>query len=179
MLLHHKYSIVTMLILLPFLAACSGTYAPLTTVEKVDLQKYLGKWYEIASIPNSFQKGCNCTTAEYTIEDDFIRVINSCRKDSVTGALDKARGKAFVVEGSGNSRLLVQFFWPFKGHYYIIDLASDYSYAVVGSPSRKYLWILSRSPRIAPEIYNTICKNAEAKGFNISLLRKTIQDCNE
>ena len=162
--------------LLSFLG-CSHSYPPLETVANVDLNRYLGKWYEIALFPNSFEKGCNCTTAEYSIEGDYIRVVNSCRRDSIKAAPDVARGKAFVVNGSNNSKLRVQFFWPFRGDYWIIDLADDYTYAVVGSPNREYLWILSRTPKIDPKLYENIVKRAEKKGFDISKLKLTEQEC--
>ena len=157
----------------------SSNYAPLDVVDKVDVQRYLGKWYEIALLPNSFEKGCSCTTAEYSlIDSNTIRVINSCRKDSVNGKVDQANGKAFVVEGSNNAKLRVQFFWPFRGDYWIIDLDKEnYSYAVVGAPSRKYLWILSRSPKIDKELYNTLIEKCKAKGFDIIKLEKTKQEC--
>ena len=156
----------------------SSNYPPLDVVDKVDVQRYLGKWYEIALLPNSFEKGCNCTTAEYSLIDSTtIRVINSCRKDSVKGEVDQANGKAFVVEGSNNAKLRVQFFWPFRGDYWIIDLDKEkYSYAVVGAPSRKYLWILSRAPKIDEALYNTLIERCKAKGFDISKLEKTKQE---
>ncbi len=98
---------------------------PLQTVPKVDLEKYVGKWYEIASFPQYFQKGCHCTTAEYTLSDKGnIIVENRCNKDSVHGKESYIKGKAFVEEGSMNAKLKVQFFWPFKAKYWIIDLAS-------------------------------------------------------
>jgi len=156
----------------------SSNYAPLDVVDKVDVQRYLGKWYEIALLPNSFEKGCNCTTAEYSLIDSTtIRVINSCRKDSVKGKVDQANGKAFVVEGSNNAKLRVQFFWPFRGDYWIIDLDKEnYSYAVVGAPNRKYLWILSRTPRMDEIIYNALIEKCKTKGFDISKLEKTKQE---
>jgi len=161
-----------------FLTSCKSDYAYLETVQSVDLNRYIGKWYEIASFPQSFQKGCNCTTAEYSLTDDnYIRVINSCRKDSPDGKLKTANGKAFIVDGSNNSKLKVQFFWPFKGDYWIIDLDNDYNYAVVGHPSRKYLWILSRTPQMDDVLYDSIVKRAEAKGFDISKLQITNQSC--
>jgi len=150
----------------------------LQTVENVDLQCYMGKWYEIVSFPQRFQKGCHCTTAEYELTDKgYVRVINTCRKDSPSGKISQASGKAFLVEGSNNSKLKVQFFWPFKGNYWIIDLAEDYSYAVVGDPSRKYLWILSRTPQMDPDLYREIVGRAEQKGFDISRLLVTDQSC--
>src|SRR4051812_25046215 len=92
---------------------------PLETVPHVDLNKYAGKWYEIASYPQRFQKGCNCTTAEYTLsEKGYMIVENRCNKDSVNGKQSYIKGKAFVVENSGNAKLKVQFFWPFTGKYW-------------------------------------------------------------
>ncbi|MBK7304505.1 MAG: lipocalin family protein [Saprospiraceae bacterium] len=146
----------------------------LQTVPRVDLQKYAGKWYEIASFPQSFQKGCYCTTAEYTLhEKGYVIVENRCNKGSVDGKQSYIRGKAFVEKGSGNAKLKVQFFWPFKGKYWIIDLADDYSYAVVSNPNRKYLWILSRTPTIGVTLYGQILERLELKGFDISKLQKT------
>lgn len=147
----------------------------LQTVSSVDLERYAGKWYEIASFPQSFQKGCYCTTAEYSLSDKgYVIVENRCRKDSVKGKESYIKGKAFVEPGSGNARLLVQFFWPFKGKYWIIDLAPDYRYAVVSHPNRKYLWILSRTSEMQAEDYAGICSRLEAKGFDLSKLKKTV-----
>lgn len=150
-------------------------YAPLDTVPSVDLARYIGKWYEIASLPVSQQKGCSCTTAEYSVmEDGVIRVVNTCRKGE---DLDKAEGKAFVVEGSGNAKLRVQFFWPFRGDYWVIDLAEDYTYAVVGTPSRKYFWILSRTPSMAEDTVQALAARLQARGFDTSKMQRTVHDC--
>ena len=143
---------------------------PLETVPSVDLQKYLGRWFEISSFPQSFQKGCHCTVAEYSMEKDFIRVINTCRKDSSEGKVKRAKGKAFVVKGSNNAKLRVQFFWPFRGDYWIIDLAEDYSYAVVGEPSREYLWILARDPRMDDATYARIAGSLANFGYDAAKL---------
>jgi len=148
----------------------------LQTVPYVDLEKYSGKWYEIASLPQRFQKGCNCTTAEYSLTDKgFVIVENKCNKGSINGKQASIKGKAFVVANSGNAKLKVQFFWPFKGKYWIIDLAKDYSYAVVGHPNKKYLWILSRTPRMDEAIYQKIISNIKAQGFDISRIKRTKQ----
>lgn len=162
------------------LSCGSSNYAPLDVVEKVDVNRYMGKWFEISHLPNSFQKGCNCTTAEYSIiDEETIRVINSCRKDSTSGELDKANGKAFVVDGTNNAKLRVQFFWPFRGDYWVIDLDNEnYQYAVVGTPSRKYLWILSRTPKMDDKIYNMLVERCKTKGFDVTKLTLTNQDCN-
>lgn len=148
----------------------------LQTVPFVDLNKYLGKWYEIASFPQVFQKGCHCTTAEYSLSDKgYVIVENRCNKDSVLGKQSYIKGKAFVEENSGNAKLKVQFFWPFKGKYWIIDLANDYSYAVVSHPNKKYLWILSRNSKMDDSVYQGILSRLKSKGFDLQKLQKTEQ----
>ena len=146
------------------------------TVPFVDLKKYAGKWYEIASFPQRFQRNCNCTTAEYTLsEKGYVIVTNRCRKDSVSGREVSIRGKAFVVKGSNNSKLKVQFFWPIRGKYWIIDLAEDYSYAAVSHPNKKYLWILSRTPVMDQNIYLQIIARLKNMGLDTDKLRLTSQ----
>jgi apolipoprotein D and lipocalin family protein len=155
--------------------SCKINNTELKTVPDVNLERYCGLWYEIASFPQKFQKGCRCTTADYKLtEKNYIRVINKCQKP---GKFAKIEGKAFVVKGSGNAKLKVQFFWPFKGDYWIIELDPDYNWAAVGNESRKYLWILSRRPVMQETIYNEILNRLTAKGFDVSKLRKTEQDC--
>lgn len=161
---------------LAFAMATLSNAQPLRTVPNVDLAKYAGTWYEIASFPQRFQKGCHCTTATYTQSDKgYIIVENRCNRDSVNGKASCIKGKAFVEEGSGNAKLKVQFFWPFKGKYWIIDLADDYSYAVVGHPNRKYLWILSRTPKMADDVYQGIIGRVKANGFDTGKLQRTQQ----
>lgn len=146
---------------------------PLQTVPFVDLKKYAGKWYEIASYPQRFQKGCVQTTAEYSLsEKGYVIVENRCKKNGKTSYI---KGKAFVVPNTGNAQLKVQFFWPFKGKYWIIDLADDYSYAVVSHPNKKYLWILSRTPQIKGKTYEQILTRLKQKGFDLSKLKHTQQ----
>ena len=107
-------------------SACSNK--PLETVQKVDVKRYMGKWYEIASFPQRFQKGCSCTVAEYTLnENGTVKVDNSC---TAYGKKKQSIGKAKVVDKETNAKLKVSFFRPFWGKYWIIDLADDYSYAV-------------------------------------------------
>jgi len=148
----------------------------LQTVPHVDAQKYAGKWYEIASFPQIFQRGCHCTTAEYTMTDKgYLIVENRCNRDSIHGKQSYIKGKAFVEENSGNAKLKVQFFFPFKAKYWIIDLADDYSYAVVSHPNRKYLWILSRTPKISDAVYQQILSRLKEKGFDLTKLQITEQ----
>ena len=176
-----KFRIILTLITLSSTLSCmNGNVADkdtLKTVPFVDLKRYAGKWYEIASYPQRFQKGCHCTTAEYTLspDGDYIVVENRCNKDSVNGKPSGIKGKAFVDKNSGNAKLKVQFFWPFKGKYWIIDLADDYRYAVVSHPNRKYLWILSRTPQMNAADYQGIIDRLKAKGFDLSKLKLTVQ----
>lgn len=167
------------LTLLLILALCIGSFSSaqmLQTVAHVDLAKYAGKWFEIASYPLSFQKNCNCTTAEYTLSPKgFVVVENRCNKDSVNGKESYIKGKAFAPKNGDNAKLKVQFFWPFKGKYWIIDLASDYSYAVVSHPSQKYLWILSRTPKMDNATYAQILAKLTEMQFDLSKLKRTTQ----
>ena len=171
-------SIYKLLLLFFFTLICSTMQAQdtLKTVTNVDLNRYAGKWYEIASFPQFFQKGCNCTTAEYTVcNKGYVVVENRCNKDSVNGRESYIKGKAFVVKNTGNAKLKVQFFWPFRAKYWIIDLADDYSYAVVGHPNKKYLWILCRTPQLNELLYNQIVERIKNKGFDINKLQRTLQ----
>ena len=145
----------------------------LKTVSSVDLNKYSGTWYEIASFPQRFQKNCECTSAVYTPTDKgYIIVENRCTRNDKESYI---KGKAFVDANTGNAKLKVQFFWPFKGKYWIIDLADDYSYAVVSHPNKKYLWILSRKPKLDDDVYNAIITRLKEKGFGLSKLQLTKQ----
>jgi apolipoprotein D and lipocalin family protein len=148
----------------------------LETVSVVDLEKYAGKWFEISSFPQVFQEGCFCTTAEYTLTKKKIVIVeNRCNRGGINGAQTYIKGKAFVKRNSENAKLKVQFFWPFKSKYWIIDLAADYSFAVVGHPNRKYLWILSRTPKMDETIYDTLLTRLQKNGFDLTKLKKTEQ----
>jgi apolipoprotein D and lipocalin family protein len=149
---------------------------PLQTVERVELPRYLGTWYEIASFPQRFQQGCTATTATYTLRDDGdIDVLNRCRKGSLDGPEDSARGLARTTDPAASAKLKVTFFRPFWGDYWVIDLGRDYEYAVVGHPSRDYLWILSRSPAMPDDVYAGILSRLEAQGYETERLVKTPQ----
>lgn len=168
--------LISLIILFLLMTATNNQAQTLQTVPNVDLKKYAGKWYEIASYPQYFQKGCHCTTAEYTIsEKGYVIVENRCNRNSVTGKQSYIKGKAFVEEGSGNAKLKVQFFWPFKAKYWIIDLANDYSYAVVSHPNKKYLWILSRTPKMEDTVYQKILLRLKENGFDLAKLKITKQ----
>ncbi len=158
-------------------AACAHAPSgpPLRTVDRVDLSRYAGRWYEIATIPMSFQKGCAGVTADYAIRDDGdVDVVNTCLQGGLDGPRRTAKAKAWSVDPS-NAKLEVRFFWPFHGSYWVIDLDPDYRWAVVGHPSRKYLWILCRTPRMPDATYEAILGRLREQGYDTTQLVKTPQ----
>jgi apolipoprotein D and lipocalin family protein len=162
------------LALLASLAMPACAEAPVSSVPVLDLARYAGKWYEIASFPMYFQRKCiGDTTAEYglTPEGD-VSVTNRCRTES---GVDQAQGSATGVEGSGNARLKVSFFWPFRSDYWVLGLDPEYRWAVVGNPNRKYLWILSRTPQLSKDLLDEALKAGAAQGFDLTQLRYTSQ----
>ncbi|MCX7792940.1 MAG: lipocalin family protein [Thermodesulfovibrionales bacterium] len=164
-----------------FLQACStatkNPLPPLEVVPFVDLTRYTGVWYEISRYPHPFQEGCVGSRATYTLrKDGKIDVINECYDGSFSGKLRRVKGTAKVIDKSTNARLKVSFFWPFYGDYWIIDLGKNYEYAVVGHPTRKYLWILSREKTMDEKLYSEILQRLEAKGYDTTKLIKTLQE---
>jgi apolipoprotein D and lipocalin family protein len=149
---------------------------PLETVPHVDLQRYLGTWYEIATIPQRFQKGCVGVTAEYSLRGNGdIQVVNTCVKGTLDGEVRRARGKARVVDRTTNAKLKVSFFWPFWGAYWIIGLDTDYQWAIVGHPNRNYLWILSRSTQMNEPLYGELLQLIADKGYDLTKIKWTFQ----
>lgn len=143
----------------------------LPVVPRVDLGRYVGVWYEIARFPHRFQQGCFASTATYTLRDDGrIDVLNACRTGGPEGEIRSAKGIAKVVDPATNAKLKVSFFRPFWGDYWIIGLGSEYQFAVVGHPSRQYLWILSRTPRMDEATYREILARLEALGYDTARL---------
>ena len=164
-----------------FVLGCASTgrvakMEELKTVDKVDLTRYMGTWYEIARYTQSFEKGLVAVTATYSVlPDGKVRVLNQGHQKTINGKLKTAIGKARVVDTSTNAKLKVTFFWPFSGDYWVIDLGSNYEYAVVGHPSRKYLWVLSRTPVMNESVYNGILDRIKAQGYDVSKLEKIPQ----
>jgi apolipoprotein D and lipocalin family protein len=142
-------------------------YAPLPVAPHVDLKRYMGEWYEIARFPESFERGCYGTKAHYSLNDDgTVDVVNSCRQGAIDGETKSARAKAFVPDPNVTAKLEVQFFWPFKGDYWILEVDDNYEYALVGEPSRESLWILSRKPSIELDALQLLNTKAQELGFD-------------
>jgi apolipoprotein D and lipocalin family protein len=162
------------------LAGCGGKHPYLPTVERVDLDRYLGTWYEIARYPAPFQEGCVATSATYSLRDDGkIRVLNRCLVERFDGELREAEGRAKIVDEATNAKLKVTFFWPFYGDYWVLGLGPDYEWALIGEPSRKYLWILSRTRQMDPSVYADIVARLPALGYDPERLLVTPQPAAE
>ncbi|MBF0315828.1 MAG: lipocalin family protein [Oligoflexia bacterium] len=146
------------------------------TVNYVNLEKYMGTWYEIAKFPNSFQKDCDAVTAEYRLlSSGKVSVINTCKHKGNNEYIKQAHGTAYVYDKEFNSKLKVSFVpllqrWGwFAGDYWILALEEkDYGYALVGSPDRKFLWILSRTPTLDTYIIDELLAIAQAQAYDIS-----------
>ncbi len=156
----------------------------LYTVSNIDLYRYLGKWYEIARFDSWFERDCCNVTAEYSLNPKgHITVVNTCYKIKPTGIKKQAFGYAKVADSTKNSKLKISFLPKylkfldslFNGKYWILKLELDYSIVLVGEPTRKHLWILSRSPEITKAQYEAYVSAAAAMGFDISKLHKTLQ----
>jgi len=151
-----------------------GNRAVPEPAKSVDLQRYLGRWFEIARYDQRFERGCAGVTADYSLrEDGSIDVLNRCRKPD--GKVAEARGRAKIVDTASYAKLKVSFFGPFYGNYWILDHADDYSWSIVGEPSGRYLWILARSPTpSAAEVADLIVR-VRTMGYDTSMLIRTVQ----
>jgi apolipoprotein D and lipocalin family protein len=151
-----------------------GNTAVPQPAKPVELVRYLGRWYEIARYEQGFQKDCEGVTADYSLRaDGKIRVVNTCRKPD--GSSKDATGRAKVVDAATNAKLKVSFFGPFYGDYWVLDRAEDYSWAIVGEPSGRYLWLLAREARPSAERIEALYARARALGYDTSMLRRTQQ----
>jgi apolipoprotein D and lipocalin family protein len=134
------------------LSACSGQPVYRTSndplpVARIEPARYAGLWHEAARLPNSFEEGCRLATASYTLRNDGrIAVVNSCLDDR--GETHVARGEARIVGENGEGKLKVRFFWPIEADYWVLERAEDYSWAIVGEPGGRYLWVLTRAEAI-------------------------------
>jgi len=151
-------------------------YAPLSTVPHVNLHKYSGLWYEVARLPTRFEKGCQHVTAEYKLQPNGkVRVLNTCHQDGLNGPPKTVKGTARAVDNT-NAKLKVNFFWPFEGDYWVLELDyADYRYALVGTPNRQNLWLLSRTPHMERNLRDMLVAKARTLGFDVKKLSFTPQ----
>lgn len=149
---------------------------PPLTVKAIDLTKYAGLWYEIARFENGFENKCAGVTAHYALrKDGKVDVRNTCHKETPQGKARSAKGVARIVEPGANAKLKVSFFWPFEGDYWVLDRAEDYSWALVGEPSGRYLWMLSRTPQIDENLKADLLNRLKIRGYNTQALHWTQQ----
>lgn len=147
-----------------------------STVKQLDLNRYLGTWYEIARFPNSFEKNLVGVTATYSLRDDGkIKVLNQGHKFSLDGKLSQAVGKAKIPDPNEPGKLKVSFFWFFYADYFVLELDKDYQYAMIGNSSPKYFWILSRTPQLDDATYQMLLEKARKRGYNLDKLEKVMQ----
>lgn len=151
----------------------------LSVVKTVDLNRYTGTWYEIARLPFSFESKLKCITATYTLrEDGKISVLNQGHYITDPGKTSSAKAVAWIPDKNVPAKLKVQFFWPFNGNYWIIELDKDYKYVLVGEPKFKYLWILCREKEMDELTYNMLLKKATDSGFDVKPIIRVDQNCN-
>lgn len=164
------------LIGLLFLTGCVDLPEGITPVGNFEVERYLGKWYEIARLDHRFERGLTHISAEYSLrEDGGLKVVNKGYNTEYQ-EWDSAEGKAYFVDRPDIGRLKVSFFGPFYGGYNIIALdKEDYSYAMIAGPDRDYLWILSRTPTLAPEIVERLVAQAKELDFAVDQLIYTEQ----
>lgn len=140
-----------------------------STVKELDLHRYLGTWYEIARFDHKFEHGLQGVTATYSMRDDGkIKVLNQGYENTLDGKLSVAEGKAKLTDEPG--KLKVSFFWIFYADYLVMELDENYQWALIGSSSNKYLWILSRTPKLEDNVKNLILHHATKRGYDTSKL---------
>ena len=153
-----------------FIGILTGFRLPNATVEKVDLNQYAGTWYSLYSIPSTYDKGSRETTGKYTWnKNGYYDVITSYKKPG-SEEMHAVTSKVYQVPGTNNAQMKAQFLWPFKIDYWVIELASDYSYVVVGHPEHKFLFLMSRKKSIDKKLYTDIVARCEARGYDVSKL---------
>lgn len=162
-----------------FAFSCTKTNSQMidqTTVKELDLNRYLGTWYEIARFPHSFEKNLVGVTATYSLRDDGkIEVLNQGYKITLDGEKSRAVGKAKITNKLEPGKLKVSFFWIFYADYNVLELDENYQYVMIGSSSDKYFWILSRTPQMEPAIYEMLLEKARKRGYNLDKLYKVPQ----
>ena len=161
-------------------SACVGKPGPVGNVavpepaKAVAVEQYLGRWFEYGRYEAPFQKDCEAVTADYSLrEDGKIKVVNSCLKGSLDGEPDQSTGRAKFVEGGNGAKLKVSFFGPFYGDYWVLDRGENYEWSIVGEPSGRYLWMLTREAKPDAEMQTLLKRRVTELGYDWSLVRMT------
>jgi apolipoprotein D and lipocalin family protein len=171
-----KKSLLILLVMMLFSSANSQITPSVVT--SVDLNRYKGKWYEIARLPNYFERKLKCTSAEYTLrEDGKITVVNAGNYITEPNKSTSAKGVAWIPDKNSPAKLKVQFFWPFSGDYWIMYLDNDYKYVLVGEPALKYLWILAREKQMDEPTYKMLLQKAIENGYDVKSIIRVEQNC--
>lgn len=160
-----------------FLILSCSTPKPLKKVDRVDLDKFMGRWFVIANIPTILEEGAHNAVETYTWneKEQRIDVLFEFNQDSFEGKKKTLTQKAFIYDTQTNAEWRIQLFWPLKFPYYIIDLAPDYSYTVIGVPNRKYVWIMARKPSMNETTYLEIIQRLKALDYKTELIQKVPQ----
>ncbi|HPF51833.1 MAG TPA: lipocalin family protein [Draconibacterium sp.] len=168
-----------MISFITLLFSCSGQKHMIdkSVANELELPKYLGTWYEIARYDHPFERGLVGVTANYSMRPDGkIKVLNSGYKNSLGGEYTETLGKAKIPDPENEqAKFKVAFFWIFYADYYVLELDENYQWALIGSKSDKYLWILSRTPQLEPNVYNYLLHRIEQRGYDTSALIKVEQ----
>jgi len=156
-------------------AAAKDPGPPLRTVPDVDLSRYAGRWFEVAHVPSWFQRDCHDTNVEYTPrEDGTFRIANRCRHGGFAEPMDEARGKLWVPDAADTGKLKVQFFWPFRADYWIVELDPEYRWAAVALPDRSLAWIISRELPLDEDTYAALVERLrDVHGIDVGKLKRT------
>jgi lipocalin len=149
-----------------------------SVVSSVDLNRYKGLWHEIARLPFYFERKLKCTSATYTIRDDGrITVLNKGHYITDPRKSTSSKGVAWIPDKNSPAKLKVQFFWPFSGDYWIMELDKDYQYVLIGEPSHKNLWILAREKKMEESTYRMLLQKAIDNGYDVKKIIRVEQDC--
>ena len=168
------------LLLLPWALLLLGLESvklpPIPTVSSVDLPRYMGRWYVIANIPTSFEKGAHNSVESYSLNPDgTIATLFTCRKDSFEGELKKMQPRAWVKDGSTNAAWWMQFIWPLKAEHLIAYVSPDYTQTIIARTKRDYVWIMARTPEIPEEEFELLAAKVGELGYDRSKLQRVPQ----
>jgi apolipoprotein D and lipocalin family protein len=171
-------NVIFLLVLLFLMNSCNSQDKMIdkTVVKELDIERYLGKWYEIGRYDHRFERGLVGVTASYSFRDDGkIKVVNTGFKETINGQKSEAIGKAKIPDPNAPSKLKVSFFWLFYGDYFVLELDENYQWAVIGSSTDKYLWILSRTAQMDETVYLELLNKLTTRGYDIDKLIRVAQ----